>query len=236
MPEKKDNVKLEVKKDLKEAAKIKNLEDINMHDPSQRTDPKSDEVDDEFIAQCMLGIQHLPPQFMKRAKQVFSKLPHTELREMAQTFNKLYQVLHATEKPTDLTKIKAFANTDEIIKDDKRVIYLGKKKTEAEEEETKKKTVDRKDIEKRKEEAGEKKAEETDDFSIHKRKTDQETDFGIEYDRDMALAYMVKKMPHTFGVAARIFSEVRYRLPDFEPKNFLDFGAGLGITSIMSKC
>jgi ribosomal protein RSM22 (predicted rRNA methylase) len=44
----------------------------------------------------------------------------------------------------------------------------------------------------------------------------------------MAIAYLLKKLPGTFAVACRIFVEIKYRQPDFIPKTFLDFGAGLG--------
>lgn len=44
----------------------------------------------------------------------------------------------------------------------------------------------------------------------------------------MAIAYLLKKLPGTFAVACRVFTELKYRLPEFQPKSFLDFGAGLG--------
>ena len=45
----------------------------------------------------------------------------------------------------------------------------------------------------------------------------------------MAIGYMYKKSPLTFGVACRILTELKYRDPDFSPKTFMDFGAGMGI-------
>lgn len=44
----------------------------------------------------------------------------------------------------------------------------------------------------------------------------------------MAIAYLFRKFPSSFAVASRILVEIKYRLPDFKPKTFLDFGAGLG--------
>jgi len=35
-------------------------------------------------------------------------------------------------------------------------------------------------------------------------------------------------MPFTFGVGVRVLSEIKYRMPNFKPETFLDFGAGLG--------
>ena len=49
----------------------------------------------------------------------------------------------------------------------------------------------------------------------------------------MAVAYLLKKMPGTFAVACRLLVEIKYRLPEFKPKTFLDFGAGLGNYSIV---
>ena len=49
----------------------------------------------------------------------------------------------------------------------------------------------------------------------------------------MAIAYLLKKLPGTFAVACRIFVEIKYRQPDFTPKTFLDFGAGLGNIQII---
>lgn len=48
----------------------------------------------------------------------------------------------------------------------------------------------------------------------------------------MAIGYLIRKAPQTFGVACRILTEIKYRLPTFKPKNFLDFGAGLGRTNL----
>lgn len=54
----------------------------------------------------------------------------------------------------------------------------------------------------------------------------------IDYDKNMALAYMVKKMGETYAHGRRILVEIKYRFPDAKPKTFLDFGAGLGSGSI----
>ena len=47
-------------------------------------------------------------------------------------------MLHASEKPTDITKIKPFSNTDQLITDDKKLVYLGKKRRFEENSKTKK--------------------------------------------------------------------------------------------------
>lgn len=43
-----------------------------------------------------------------------------------------------------------------------------------------------------------------------------------------ALAYAVARLPSCYAAAHRIFKELAVRYPGFEPKTFLDFGAGPG--------
>ena len=38
---------------------------------------------------------------------------------------------------------------------------------------------------------------------------------------------MHRKFPENFSIACRVLTEIRFRCPDFQPKTFLDFGAGL---------
>ena len=48
----------------------------------------------------------------------------------------------------------------------------------------------------------------------------------------MAVAYLLKKFPGTFAIACRVMTEIRYRVPEFQPQSFLDFGAGIGSGSL----
>lgn len=57
----------------------------------------------------------MPEKALKRAQQVFSKYPHRELREMGNNFMKMYQKLHAVEKPSDISSTELFANTDSLL-------------------------------------------------------------------------------------------------------------------------
>jgi ribosomal protein RSM22 (predicted rRNA methylase) len=41
------------------------------------------------------------------------------------------------------------------------------------------------------------------------------------------IAYLHRKFPENFSIACRILTEIRFRCPEFKPKTFLDFGAGL---------
>jgi len=47
----------------------------------------------------------------------------------------------------------------------------------------------------------------------------------------MAIAYLLRKMPYTFGVACRVLTELKFRLPHTKIESLLDFGAGLGSVS-----
>jgi ribosomal protein RSM22 (predicted rRNA methylase) len=44
----------------------------------------------------------------------------------------------------------------------------------------------------------------------------------------MAAAYLLRRMPHTFSTAVRVFTEIKFRMPLAKFSNFLDYGAGLG--------
>lgn len=44
----------------------------------------------------------------------------------------------------------------------------------------------------------------------------------------MAIAYLLRKMPHSYAVQKRIVNEIKKRMPLFEPKSLLDYGAGVG--------
>ena len=206
----------------------KHTETIDLHKEKEREDPTSKEIDDLWMSQAHLGVQNLPDRFLKRCQQVFSKFEATEIRQWGKSYMKLYQLLHATEKPQDLTKIKQpFCNTDDIVKDNQAILYLGKKRydtTEGEEKPKKEKKIPLKLEDKLKEGQEE---EDNDKINL-KNKDNSNPDYGIVYEKNAVLAYMLRKMPHTFGVACRVFTELKYRLPDLKPQTFLDFGAGLG--------
>jgi ribosomal protein RSM22 (predicted rRNA methylase) len=67
------------------------------------------------------------------------------------------------------------------------------------------------------------------------RKATKETDpmySLIEYDENMAIAYLVRKMPETFANSLRVLMEIKYRFPNEKVTSNLDFGAGLGRISV----
>jgi ribosomal protein RSM22 (predicted rRNA methylase) len=49
----------------------------------------------------------------------------------------------------------------------------------------------------------------------------------MEYNKDLVIAYLHRKFPENYSIACRILTEIRFRCPEFKPKTFLDFGAGL---------
>jgi len=195
------------------------------HEFEDRADPKSEEIDDKFMSLLSLNPQTLPKDYLARIHKVFAKFPQSDVREMGKTYMKLYQLLHATEKPMDISDLRPFLNSSDLLDTRKSSIYLGKKyrhhdrpESEVEEKEKKKQEKQKEATKKRLEEGELHPTETASDPSVE----------GIIYDQNTALAYLQRKVPHTFGVASRILTELRYRLPEFEPKTFLDFGAGLG--------
>lgn len=107
------------------------------HKQSDRADPKTKMNDEAFIANCNLGVQHLPERLMKRAHQVFSKYHTNDIRRMGHDFMMMYQNLHATEKPRDISTSAPFANTEDLIEPDQsnknQIIYLRNPKVNEEE-------------------------------------------------------------------------------------------------------
>ncbi len=50
----------------------------------------------------------------------------------------------------------------------------------------------------------------------------------VNYDRGHTVGYLLKKMPQTYLVNERVFTELKKRVANFEPFSLLDYGAGLG--------
>jgi len=196
------------------------------HDFEERADPQSEELDDKWMSLLHLNPQTLPKDYLARIHKVFAKFPQSDVRQMGKTYMKMYQLLHATERPMDITNLKPFVNSSDLVEGRKNAIYLGKKyrfkerpDSEVEEKEKKKREKEKEDIMKKAAEG-----------ELHPTASSSDpSDQTIVYDRNTALAYLQRKVPHTFGIASRILTELRYRLPDFKPQTFLDFGAGLGI-------
>lgn len=202
----------------------KEVDTIDEHKYSERMDPLSKEVDDDFLSHCRLNAQHLPERLLKRIHQIFSKYRAKDVRDYAAEYLKLYRALNATEKPMlDYNKAKPFANTEQILESNPDLFYLRNKNINSSEMEEK--------IAEKRQEKEKKKASADKPISklVEDNKKREEVIPTIEYTQNMALGYLLKKMPNTFVVACRVFTEIKYRLPELNPKNFLDFGAGMGI-------
>ena len=50
----------------------------------------------------------------------------------------------------------------------------------------------------------------------------------LQYGPREAAAYAASQMVAQHGIAHRVLTEVKKRLPDFQPKSVLDFGCGPG--------
>ena len=50
----------------------------------------------------------------------------------------------------------------------------------------------------------------------------------MAYDEAETVGYAAARLPACYAVAWRVFDELELRLPDFQPKSLLDFGAGPG--------
>jgi len=106
---------------------VKPTSPVAEHDFAERADPESKELDDQWMSLLHLNAQSMPELFLRRAQKVFVRFPQSEVRNMGKSYMKLYQVLHAAEKPSDVTQIKPFANTADVIGAQQAKIYLGKK-------------------------------------------------------------------------------------------------------------
>lgn len=200
------------------------VDTIEEHKFSERMDPQSKEIDDIFLANCRLSVQHLPERLLKRIHQIFSKYKVKDLRHYGKEYLKLYRALNASEKPLlDYNKAQPFVNTEKIIESNPKLIYLRSPKI-SEEEKEEKVVLKRKEKEKKKEEANQPIAD-----LVEEGKKKEDPFPNLIYSQNIALGYLIKKMPNTFVVACRILTEIKYRLPDFKPKNFLDYGAGMGM-------
>jgi hypothetical protein len=199
------------------------IETIHEHKLSERVDPNSKEADESFISHCRLNPQHLPERLLKRIHQIFSKYPTKDLRKYGADYLKIYRELNSSEKPIlDYNKTKPFANTEQMAESDPNMIYLRAKKWERDQVERK---VEEKRAEKEKKKAS---VEQSIAQEVEENKKKEDVRTTLDYTQNTALGFLLKKMPNTFVVACRVLTEIRYRQPKFNPKNFLDFGAGMG--------
>ena len=77
-------------------------------------------------------------------------------------------------------------------------------------------------------EEGIKAKQETKKSKFEEKEEGKKQEFQLDYQREHAIAYLIRKMPYHYYIFKRIIHEIHQRLPDFQPKSVLDFGAGLG--------
>lgn len=54
----------------------------------------------------------------------------------------------------------------------------------------------------------------------------------MSYTQNIAVSYLLNRVPRTFSTAIRLMTEIMYKYPSFKPKSFLDFGSGLSSGSL----
>jgi len=195
-------------------------------------DPLDEEVTKEFISHMYLKPQSLPQPVMQKIAKVLTKFPTTELRTLCNDYMKLYQQLHATERPQDISSIKKpFANTTDLKAERPDMIYHMKKRRTNLDQANQASTDTNDNKDENKETELEKNLEIAKNTNKDLLKSDKILSM-ITYDKNIALAYMIKKMPETYAHSRRILTELKYRIPHDKPKTFLDFGAGLASGSI----
>ena len=117
---------------LEEKMKVKSDLDKRLVEEGDRFDPNDPNITDKALADMHLTMQILPEKLLKRVAKVFGKYPHSELKQMGIEYQRFYQLLHATEKPVDLTQFEKvaslliqnpFRNTSDIYKLDPMLIW-----------------------------------------------------------------------------------------------------------------
>ena len=83
----------------------------------------------------------MPDDITKRMAKVFSKHGVQDVREWSKLLMKTYQLLHAIEKPMDLSYVKPFANTSDLVN---KIPYIHPAQAKLREEEEKKRKEEEK--------------------------------------------------------------------------------------------
>ncbi len=102
-----------LKEVLEKKMKVKSDKDTRLPSDDLREDPNDPDIDDKRVASLHLKTQILPEVILKRVAKVFGQYPHAELRNMGLEYLKFYQLLHAVERPVDLTEFEKVA-ADEL--------------------------------------------------------------------------------------------------------------------------
>lgn len=91
---------------LEKKVKVRSEKDNRLLSEEEREDPNDPDIDDKRLASLNLKTQIVPEVVLKRVAKVFGQYPHAELRNMGLEYLKFYQLLHAVERPVDLTEFE----------------------------------------------------------------------------------------------------------------------------------
>ncbi|KRX06714.1 hypothetical protein PPERSA_09116 [Pseudocohnilembus persalinus] len=251
--------KLQVKKESQFQEMLKEQQQ-NQKEQQELQEELKEHFDEKFLmAKQNINAVEIPKLIQRRAQQVFSKYHVKDIRDMGQNFINLYQKLHQGEKPQDYLTVDPFISSFDIKKDlssgANDYIYLRDSKLSKVEADAlaEKKRQERVQKQKENREKTEKarqnsrqddedidelnidnrfqQKEQTNEEIIRKQNQENPNQQLLKYNQNMAIAYLLRKLPGTYAVQKRIINEIKKRLPEFQPTSFLDYGAGLGQSS-----
>lgn len=165
------------------------------------------EVTKSWMASRSIFINSLPPALFAPAKALFSAYPSETIRNWGGKLSESYTKVNSVEKPMDIRRIQPFATSIKTLSDDiqapqNRGFYKLPKES----------LVDNlKDI--------------------VKLQQSEDSEQKLPYQKEHAVGYAHTRMPSTYASVYRILHEIKHRLPEFSPKNCIDYGSGTGAAS-----
>lgn len=168
-------------------------------------DPDPLVPDKIWMASRNVIITTLPTKLLQSAKSLFSSYPSTTIRTWGHQTVQSYVKISGTEKPTDIRKVQPFATSLAAIDEESKI------------------PQNRGFYKLPNQPLAEVKIPKSQDIS--------EEDKKFPYQKEHAVGYAYKKMPNTYAAIYRILHEIKHRMPDFNPSNCLDYGAGTGAAS-----
>ncbi|CAG9326625.1 unnamed protein product [Blepharisma stoltei] len=168
--------------------------------------------DRAWMGKRYIALVDLPDKLHKSAQKVFSGRPSKTIKEWGYKTAQILTELHGLEKPQDITKLKPFATTYELIGPRTPV-----KELKSYRHERLPKIIDAKMV------AGE--------MEIPKIVSEKAPAVSLKYQEEHAIGYTWRIMPGSYGTVYRCLSEAVTRLPNINPTKILDYGAGTGAGS-----
>ncbi len=166
-------------------------------------------IEELYMAKTYYPIDKMPDFIIKAAQKVFSRYHIADVKRWGYLLKQNYQRLCSCENPGNIADIAPFANTSEASKNVKIV-------------------RDFKDSYNSALPLVENEGDDKSKSSPEPKVSNEQQIFNMEYGQAHAVAYLYKKLPHTYTILMRIMRELKQRSPDFLPLSCLDYGAGLG--------